>query len=68
VVSKIVPMLKHGAGVVTSRNHVHYVVTEFGVANLYGKTVRERTQALINIAHPQFSAEITEKAKELNYL
>ena len=68
VVSKIVPMLKHGAGVVTSRNHVHYVVTEFGVANLYGKTVRERTQALINIAHTKFSAEITEKAKELNYL
>ena len=68
VVSKIVPMLKHGAGVVTSRNHVHYVVTEFGVAALYGKTVRERTQALINIAHPQFRAEITEKAKELNYL
>lgn len=68
VVSKIVPMLKLGAGVVTSRNHVHYVVTEFGVAALYGKTVRERTQALINIAHPQFRAEITEKAKELNYL
>lgn len=68
VVSKIVPMLKHGAGVVTSRNHVHYVVTEFGAAELYGKTVSQRTQALINIAHPQFRAEITEKAKELNYL
>ena len=68
VVSKIVPMLKLGAGVVTSRNHVHYVVTEFGAAALYGKTVRQRTQALINIAHPQFRAEFTEKAKELNYL
>jgi acetyl-CoA hydrolase len=68
VVSKIVPMLKHGAGVVTSRNHVHYVVTEFGAAALYGKTVRQRTQALINVAHPQFRTEITEKAKELNYL
>jgi len=68
VVSKIVPTLKLGAGVVTSRNHVHYVVTEFGAAALYGKTVRQRTQALINIAHPQFRAEITEKAKELNYL
>ncbi len=68
VVSKIVPMLIMGAGVVTSRNHVHYVVTEYGVAALYGKTVRQRTQALINIAHPQFRAEITEKAKELNYL
>ena len=68
LVSKIVPMLKPGAGVVTSRNHVHYVVTEFGVATLYGKTVRQRTQALIGIAHPDFRAEITEKAKELNYL
>jgi acetyl-CoA hydrolase len=68
VVSKIVPMLKMGAGVVTSRNHVHYIVTEFGVAALYGKTVRQRTRALINIAHPHFRAEITEKAKELNYL
>jgi len=68
VVSKIVPMLKLGAGVVTSRNHVHYVVTEFGAAELYGKTVRQRTEALIAIAHPQFREEITEKAKELNYL
>lgn len=68
VISKIVPMLKPGAGVVTSRNHVHYVVTEFGVAALYGKTVRQRTQALIAIAHPQFRAEITAKAQELNYL
>ncbi len=68
VVSKIVPMLKPGAGVVTSRNHVHYVVTEFGAAELYGKTVHQRTQALINIAHPQFREEITEKAKELSYL
>ncbi len=68
VVSKIVPMLKLGAGVVTSRNHVHYVVTEYGAAELYGKTVRQRTQALINIAHPRFREEITAKAKELNYL
>ncbi len=67
VVSKIVPMLKLGAGVVTSRNHVHYVVTEYGAAELYGKTVRQRTQALIAIAHPQFRAEITEQAKELHY-
>jgi acetyl-CoA hydrolase len=68
IVSKIVPMLKPGAGVVTSRNHVHYVVTEFGAAALYGKTVRQRTEALIKIAHPQFRAEITEQARELNYL
>lgn len=68
VVSKIVPMLKHGAGVVTSRNHVHYVVTEYGVAALYGKSVRQRTQALIHIAHPQFRGEITAQAKALKYL
>jgi len=45
VISKIVPMLKQGAGVVTTRNHVRYVVTEFGVAELYGKTIRQRAQA-----------------------
>ena len=68
VVSKIVPMLKQGAGVVTSRNHVHYVVTEYGVADLYGKSVRQRSQALINIAHPMFRQEMTEQARELHYL
>lgn len=51
--SKIVPALARGAGVVTSRAHVHYVVTEFGVAELRGKTLYERAQALINIAHPE---------------
>lgn len=50
---KIVPILKSGAGVVTTRAHVHYVVTEFGVADLYGKTLRERAKALIQIAHPE---------------
>jgi len=54
VVSKIVSMLKQGAGVVTGRNHVHFVVTEFGVADLYGKSVRQRVKALIHIAHPIF--------------
>ena len=68
VISKIVPMLKQGAGVVTSRNHVHYVVTEFGVAELYGKSVRQRTQALISIADPRFREEITRQARELHYL
>jgi acyl-CoA hydrolase/ribosomal protein S18 acetylase RimI-like enzyme len=52
-VSRIVPTLKPGAGVVTSRGDVHYVVTEFGTAYLHGKTVRERAVALINIAHPK---------------
>jgi acyl-CoA hydrolase len=51
-VSRIVPSLKLGAGVVTTRAHIHYVVTEYGVANLYGKTIKERVKALVNIAHP----------------
>ena len=51
-ISRIVPTLKPGAGVVTTRSHVHYVVTEYGVANLYGKTIKERVKALVNIAHP----------------
>ncbi len=50
--SRIVPFLKQGAGVVTTRAHVHYIVTEFGIANLYGKTIRQRAEALIGIAHP----------------
>ena len=66
--SRIVPMLKQGAGVVTSRYHVHYVVTEYGVADLYGKTIRQRAQALINVAAPQFRDELKRAAKELNYI
>ncbi len=66
--SKIVPLLKHGAGVVTTRNHVRFIVTEYGVAELYGKTIRQRAQTLINIAHPQFRDELTKQAKELHYL
>ena len=68
VVSKIVPMLKQGAGVVTGRNHVHYVVTEFGVADLYGKSVRQRVQALIHIAHPDFRADLEKQARDLNWI
>lgn len=66
--SKIAPLLKHGAGVVTTRNHVRFIVTEFGVAELYGKTIRQRAQALISIAHPEFRDELTKQAKELHYL
>lgn len=51
-ISRIVPMLKPGAGVVTTRAHVHYVVTEYGIAYLYGKNLKQRARALINIAHP----------------
>ncbi len=67
-VSKIVAMLKHGAGVVTTRNHVHYVVTEFGVADLYAKTLRQRARALIDVAAPEFRAELEQKAIEFKYL
>lgn len=51
-INRIVPFLKEGAGVVTTRGHIHYVVTEYGVAYLYGKNLRQRAKALINIAHP----------------
>jgi acetyl-CoA hydrolase len=66
--SRIVTTLKPGAGVVTSRNHVRYIVTEYGVADLYGKTIRQRAQQLIKIAHPQFREQLTQEAKELHYL
>lgn len=67
-VSKIVPMLKHGSGVVTTRNHVRYVVTEHGIADLYGKTVRQRARALIDIAAPEFREGLERAAHELKYL
>lgn len=62
-ISRIVPTLKNGAGVVTSRGDVHYVVTEFGVANLFGKSIQERALSLIKIAHPKFRDELTQFAK-----
>ena len=68
VISRIVSQLKRGAGVVTSRNHVRYIVTEFGVAELYGKSIRKRAQALINIAHPDFREDLAREAKELHYM
>jgi len=68
VTSKIVPMLKQGAGVVTGRNHVHYVVTEYGVAMLYGKTIRQRVYELINIAHPDFRADLEKQARDLHWI
>ncbi|MCI4667080.1 MAG: 4-hydroxybutyrate CoA-transferase [Bacteroidia bacterium] len=60
--SKIVPFLKEGAGVTTTRAHVHYVVTEYGVANLFGKNLRQRAKALIEIAHPDQRASLEEAA------
>jgi acyl-CoA hydrolase/ribosomal protein S18 acetylase RimI-like enzyme len=65
-VSRIVPTLKPGAGVVTSRGDVHYVVTEYGSAYLHGKTVRERAVALINVAHPKFRPWLMAEAKTRN--
>jgi len=66
--SKISAMLKHGAGVVTTRNHVRYIITEYGVADLYGKTIRQRATQLINIAHPDFRNELKKQASELHYI
>jgi 4-hydroxybutyrate CoA-transferase len=67
-VSRIVPMLKEGAGVVTSRNHIRYVVTEYGVADLYGKTIRERASQLISISHPEYRIELSMMARKLHYI
>ena len=67
-ISRIVATLKPGAGVVTTRNHVHYIATEYGIAYLYGKTIKERSRALIEIAHPEFREELERQAFELNYL
>lgn len=62
-VSRIASFLKHGAGVVTTRGDVRYVVTEFGVASLFGKNLRQRADALINIAHPSFRDELEREAR-----
>jgi len=67
-VSRIVPTLLPGSGVTTTRGDVHYVVTEYGVAYLYGKSVRERALALINIAHPNFRDELMKFARDNKYI
>ncbi len=64
-VSRIVPALRNGAGVVTTRAHVHYIVTEYGVADLWGKTLQERAKSLILIAHPDDRTEIEKGWKNL---
>jgi acyl-CoA hydrolase len=66
--SRIVPYLKKGAGVVTTRADVEYVITEYGVAYLHGKNLQERTRALINIAHPSFRDDLIREAKDRNML
>ena len=64
VISRITPMLKQGAGVITSRNHIHCVTTEFGMVDLYGRSIRERTHLLISIAHPDFREDLKKQAEE----
>jgi acyl-CoA hydrolase/GNAT superfamily N-acetyltransferase len=67
-VSRIVPFLKEGAGVSLHRGDVHYVVTEYGIAYLRGKNIRERAMELIAIAHPEFRSGLIEEAKKLNLI
>jgi RimJ/RimL family protein N-acetyltransferase len=67
-VSRFVPCLTEGAGVVTTRGDIHYVVTEYGVAYLHGKSIRKRVLDLINIAHPKFRKELIQAAKAQNYI
>ncbi|MCE5334348.1 MAG: GNAT family N-acetyltransferase [Desulfobacteraceae bacterium] len=66
--SRIVSHLADGAGVVSSRSTIRYIVTEFGIAYLHGKTIRERALALINIAHPRFRERLLAEAKRLHYV
>lgn len=63
--SRIVPFLKQGAGVVTTRSHVQYIITEYGIANLYGKTLKQRVEALVKIAHPMHQENIDRAYFEL---
>jgi len=67
-VSRIVPFLKAGAGVTLNRGDVHYVATEYGIAYLHGKNIRERAMELISIAHPKFRAQLIKKAKKRNLI
>jgi len=63
--SRIVSFLKRGAGVVTTRAHVHYIATEYGVADLYGKNIEQRAKALIQIAHPDHREELEKGYREI---
>jgi acyl-CoA hydrolase len=67
-ISRIVPRLSEGAGVVVSRGDIRYVVTEYGVADLFGKSIRERVLALAEVAHPDFRNEIIKEAKKRKYV
>jgi acyl-CoA hydrolase/GNAT superfamily N-acetyltransferase len=67
-ISRIVPLLKEGTGVTLHRGDIHYVVTEYGIAYLHGKNIRERAMALIAISHPKFRSHLIKEAKELNLI
>ncbi len=67
-VSRIVPSLKPGAGVVTTRGHVHWIATEYGAVNLFGLTIRERGDALISIAHPDVRGELRRSLAETRHI
>jgi acyl-CoA hydrolase len=67
-ISRIVPTLTPGSGVVASRGSIHFVVTEFGVAYLHGKSIRERAEALIQIAHPKFHKELYDYCEHTKWL
>jgi 4-hydroxybutyrate CoA-transferase len=67
-VSRITPFLKAGAGVVTTRAHVETIVTEYGVAELHGRSITERARALISIAHPDFRDQLTAEARAAHYI
>ncbi|MCC6275272.1 MAG: acetyl-CoA hydrolase/transferase family protein [Leptospiraceae bacterium] len=66
-ISRIVPELNPGAGVVTTRGHVHWIATEFGAVNLHGKTLRERAKALISISHPDFKKELENQVRAIRH-
>jgi acetyl-CoA hydrolase len=66
-VSRIAPYLKQGAGVTTTRGDVHYIITEYGVAEMFGKSIRERAKSLIEIAHPDFREELERYAYEVKF-
>jgi 4-hydroxybutyrate CoA-transferase len=66
--SRIVMSLKQGAGVVTTRGHVHWIVTEYGAVNLFGKSLRERAELLISIAHPDFRSDLRSQFAEIRHV
>jgi acyl-CoA hydrolase len=66
-ISRIVPALKPGAGVVTTRGHVHWIVTEFGAVDLWGKSLRERAELLISVAHPDYREELRRSVREIRH-